>query len=254
MHRAVSAAGHAAAIAGLISVAGVGFLFGAIHALLPGHGKIAVAAYAFAEGRAMGGPFGLALLTALAQAMSALLLIYGPQLVLGHGLDHRGETLLDLERASYAAAGLAGVWLVVSGNLALTRKAERSVRREPAFTGAMPGMARRRPSRVKATGSLWPLLLSAGLTPSAGALIMLALAAFLGAYWAGLAALLGMALGAAATVTLFAGAADGLARTTQHVGTWFGAGLADTVDLFRVLGGFVLLGFASTLYAASYAP
>jgi ABC-type nickel/cobalt efflux system permease component RcnA len=255
LHQALGAAGQAAAIVGLLSIAGAGYLFGAVHALLPGHGKVAIATYAFAEGRAMGGPFLLSLLVTLGQAMVALGLIYGPQLLLGHGLDHRAETLLGLERASYAGAGLAGIWLVVSGNLALTRKTERGVKREPSFVpgrgkARLPGAAL---PRVKGTGSLWPLVISAGLTPSAGALIMLTLAAFLGVYWAGLAALIGMALGAASVVAVFAGAADGVARAGQHVASWFGAGLGDVVDLFRVLGGFVLLALAGTLYAASYA-
>lgn len=89
---------------GRAALIGASFLYGVLHALGPGHGKALVGAYAVATRATARRAAGLALAAAMAQAVFAILLVYG--------------LLLVLDRGGRKAVGLAeGVFTPLSGAL-----------------------------------------------------------------------------------------------------------------------------------------
>ena len=87
------------------------FLYGVFHAAGPGHGKAVIGSYLLATKAPLRKGIQLSFLSALAQGVVAIALVW----VLAQILDLAGaitETTQVLELASYAAIGLIGVWML----------------------------------------------------------------------------------------------------------------------------------------------
>jgi nickel/cobalt transporter (NicO) family protein len=112
-------AGETGALLGLMVVA---FAYGFFHAAGPGHGKILIGGYGAASRVRLFPLAGIALAASLAQATTAVVLVYGGLMVLQVSRD----ALIDLgegfmTRASMAAIALIGLWLVWRGGRGLLR-------------------------------------------------------------------------------------------------------------------------------------
>jgi ABC-type nickel/cobalt efflux system permease component RcnA len=112
-------ANEAGALAMLI---GLAFGYGVAHAAGPGHGKVAIGAYGAATEVRLAPLAGIALAAGLAQATTAVLLVHGGIALFDWTraeMTELGEGALA--RASTAAIGLIGLWLVVRGARRLLR-------------------------------------------------------------------------------------------------------------------------------------
>ena len=248
--------GEPGALAGLM---GLCFVYGFFHAAGPGHGKLLLGGYGMAARVGALRLSGLALASSLAQAASAVAMVYAG--VWLFNLTRQRMTGLAeglMAPASYAAIALVGGWLSLRG-------ARRWWRRRQAHThahthdpdacatcghrhGPTPGEA----ARVTSWRDAGMLIGAVAIRPCTGALFLLILTWRMGIEAAGILGAFVMGLGAAsvtvavalASVTLREGALARLAASE-------GQGLARALTVLEIGAGLVIAALALHLMRAT---
>lgn len=263
---------------------GLSFAYGVFHALGPGHGKAVLASYVLANRETVRNGAVLAMLSALLQALVAVLLIGGLGWLLGwHGAAvTRAATQMEI--VAYAMVAGLGAWM-------LWRQVGqwRAARRQPvglfgtatlrSDTAGRDGRGDYRrlryagvrgeagcdcghghlPAPALVAGRLdwhkaWVALLSMGLRPCSGALIVLAFAMAQDFFLAGVVAALAMGVGTGLTVSLLAAGALSVERLTLRLPLqtrhtqWLRRLIAVCAALMVLLLGLVLLAGALAAY------
>ena len=181
---------------GVLPLALLGFAYGVFHAAGPGHGKAVIAGYIVAGERSVVRGCGLSFAAALLQALVAIAIVGIGSLVLGATAAAMSRTGTLVETASFALVALIG--------LSVTwRKAGRLA--AAGGTGCGPDCAHVTPGeRADTWRERAGVVLAAGARPCAGAVLLLVFALSQGVLWAGMLAVLAMALGTALTTTALA--------------------------------------------------
>ena len=108
--------------AAAVSLAGLSFIYGVVHALGPGHGKTVISSYVVANEETVRRGVMISFIAAAIQAMTAVAVIS----VFAIALNASGLTIkawsLQLESASYALIALVGLWLLVGQLRGLWRR------------------------------------------------------------------------------------------------------------------------------------
>jgi len=236
-------AGQPGAVLGLL---GVSFGYGVLHAVGPGHGKALIGAYGLARRVPVLRLSMLALLSSLAQAAVAVVLVYGAVAVLGltrqaaTGLAEGAVPIIG----NLMIAGL-GLWLLARGIAGLRRRAGTHDHDHHHDHGADCGCGHAHGPSVEQVEQLtgWrdAALLVAGiaLRPCSGALFLLILTWQLGIGAAGVAGAFAMGLGVA-LVSVAVAVLAGWARegALQRLS---GGALARALPLAEALFGAVIL-------------
>ncbi len=276
----------------LATLWGVAFAYGFLHSVGPGHGKFLLGAYGAGTQVPLGRMMGIGLAASLAQAATAIALVYG------------GVALFALSRAqieavsdawmaplSLIAIAALGLWLVWRGARALLRMqgapalalAGAGAAGPPGGHGEVPAQEhghhhhdhhhhhhhaddapcadcgrRHLPDagQVARIGSLREAALVIGaiaLRPCTGALFLLILTWRMGLEWQGITAALAMGLGTA-SVTVAVGALSVMARDGALV--WSGriGRMAGLVPLAELLAGALVATVALMLLASGGTP
>ena len=252
--RQVAAYKSGGAVAPVLAILLLSFLYGLFHAAGPGHGKFVVAAYFLAhrarprDGVLMSG------LIALAQALVAIGLVGIFALALDAGTLELIGNVTWVELASYALIVLLGLWMFWGGIVGRgcthghgpgrNRDREHGDRGHSHSGTAGPGL-----------GAMVPAAVAAGLRPCTGAVIVLLFTLANGIFVIGVLGSLVMALGVAITVS-----AIGLAAIYARRGAARAAGSRPVLARFGNLahrtaglaggGVIVLVGVALALAAA----
>lgn len=235
----------------LPALLGLGFAYGVIHAAGPGHGKAVISAYIMSEERsaAVRG-FVLSLSAALVQALVAITLVMVMTMLLKATARDMNAASRWIELVSFAAITALGLAL-------LWRKAgllDGALRGEVA--ACAPGCSHETmlpPAAPRSLAQTTAVVLTAGIRPCAGAIIVLVFAASQGLIWAGIATTFAMALGTALTTGLIALLAVMAKRLALHMAGGRGQSAAVVVRageclaaaFVAVLGALLLFGLWS---------
>lgn len=219
----------------LLTLMAVCFGYGFFHAVGPGHGKLLIGGYGVAKRVAVTRLSVLAVLSSLAQALTAILLVYGGVWLFGLGREAMVGAAEDwFAPLSYAAIGAIGVWLAVRGGRKLwaTWTAQHHDHQHHTHDdgtchtcGHAHGPTPDQAQDVRSLRDALMLIGAIAIRPCTGALFLLILAIRMDIDLAGILGTLAMGLGTAsvtmaaaiASVTLREGAMARLAGGPQAV-------------------------------------
>lgn len=228
-------------MAALLTLWGLCFTYGFVHAAGPGHGKLVIGGYGVAARVTARRLAGLAVASSLVQAVFAILVVYAAILVLGWGraqlTDVADKTMAPL---SYALILLLGVVLAVRGGRKLWRYLHGASHAGAhhhhhahnhddadglcSECGHRHGPTVEEAAHVTSFRDAVAVILSIAIRPCTGAIFLLILTHALGLDYAGIIGALIMGLGTATFTGLVALAAVGvrestLAQAASHAGT-----------------------------------
>lgn len=257
--------------------------YGVFHALGPGHGKAVVATYLLTHRAALTRGLVMTASAALLQGVVAIVMV--TVLVLGFGWLTRDAMAgtVWVEKASFIAVTALGLWLVYRAGRGLQRLGTGAAS-PPAAGTLQPGALRLTAAQPVSAGVMTPVhhagsapchccgrahhidpmtsgrhwremvaaIVSIGLRPCSGAVMVLGVAAMLGFWWAGVLAVLAMSVGTALSTSLLAAftvlARVRMAHLFQRAGTRRPLGIGYALAL---MGGVLitLLGIALLMNA-----
>jgi nickel/cobalt exporter len=190
--------------------------YGFFHALGPGHGKVLIGGAALASGATLKRLRILTVLSSLAQAVTAILLVGGLYFILQIGsADLADITETWLAPASYAAIAAIGAVLIFRGACGW-HKISQAKHVTHGCCGRAHGPSVNDVATLTSTRDSVALIASIAIRPCTGALFVLVIAARFDAFVAGCLAVITVGLGTAAFNLTFA---------TSGVAAWWLAGL-----------------------------
>jgi nickel/cobalt transporter (NicO) family protein len=247
-----------------LTLAAVAFAYGIFHAAGPGHGKAVIASYMLANERALRRGVILSIFAALLQAFVAIAIVGVAALVLGATAQKMTAATHAVEIASYLCIAALGAWLVwrkAGGLVAALRApplpvASRFSCDDGTETGPhgpdCPHCVAPDP-RLLGEGFSWrqgvATVVTAGLRPCSGALLVLVFAAAQRAFLIGVWAVFAMAAGTALTTAALAASAVLLkGAATKMLGA--GRRRAEIAGrLIEVAAALVVFGLGASLLA-----
>lgn len=228
--------------------------YGFVHAAGPGHGKLVIGGYGVAERVQAGRLAGLALASSLAQAATAVALVYAALFALGWG---RAQMASAADRVmaplSYALIAGVGAWLVLRGlrKVARQRRAKSAAPQEVCDScGHAHGPTPAQAAKVHSLRDALAIIAAIAIRPCTGAIFLLILTHALGLDWAGILGAFIMGLGTAAFTALVALAAVGL-RESALAQVASGPAATRLMAAVEVLAGGVVILLAMQLLMRS---
>lgn len=234
-----------------ITLMGVCASYGFFHAAGPGHGKLLIGGYGAAARVTALRLSALAVISSLAQALTAIMLVGAGALVLGWSRARMTDTAEQvLAPASYGAIAMVGLWLAWRG-----LRRVRSVRAAApvAEDGTCHSCGHAHGPSVDQVAGLtsWRdavvIVVSVAMRPCTGAVFLLILCFGLGIPLAGIIGAMVMGLGTASVTVLVAILAVGTRRSA--LAGWSGSGAVRAIALIEIVAGAVIAVIATTLLA-----
>ena len=196
------------------TLVGVSFLYGVFHAAGPGHGKAVISSYIVATGETMRRGLVLAALSSLLQAFTAIALVGFLAAVLGATARTMGQVVNWIEIVAYALIVVIGLRLLWSKGRAFAARFASWRSGRPVAGMACDDNCTHLPAaeqvaRIRSWREALAVIVSVGLRPCTGAILVLVFALSQGIVHAGIAATFAMAAGTALTVAAIAALASG---------------------------------------------
>jgi ABC-type nickel/cobalt efflux system permease component RcnA len=247
LHQALATALRAVQVEGSIAAPALvwlGFLYGVFHAAGPGHGKVVITTYLATQKETLGRGIALATTASLLQGLTAIVAVFTTVLVLEQTTRQSQRLAGHIELVSFALVAFLGAFLTF-------RHARRLFRAKTATACTSCGHHHHAPAPDKTgPGAFTAAVLSIGLRPCTGAILVLVLAIALDLRAAGIAAVLAMSVGTAlstaALATLATLARDQAARLASRLDT-DQTHLTRIADTIALLGGLALLAMGAAL-------
>ena len=240
----------------------LGFLYGVFHAVGPGHGKAIITAYAVTHEARLKRTAGLALASALVQGVTAIVAVACIALAVEGSMRRAALSVDDyLEPASYAAVTLVGFYLAVLGLRRvwhLSARAWQPAKHHGDAHGCCDHAHGPAPEDVQQATSLWRsalVVISVGIRPCSGAILVLVLTYSVGVFLSGVAAVLAMSLGTGLTVAAIALTAQSARWPLARIVDGFGLSAGPIGAGTALLGGAVIVAVGGgLLYGTLTAP
>jgi len=198
----------------------ISLLYGVFHAAGPGHGKAVITTYLGTSRTRLHRGLFLSISSAIVQGLVAVLLVEVVANVLGYSLRRSHGIAGQLENLSFALIALLGAVLVLRSARGLYRRwrhpegnrgslLSNGGKLQPycADCGGPHQLSRDHLDQPLTWHTALPIILSIGMRPCTGAILVLLVAYSLGLRWVGMVAVMAMSLGTAATTSLLATAA-----------------------------------------------
>jgi nickel/cobalt transporter (NicO) family protein len=186
------------------------FTYGVLHAAGPGHGKIVIAAYLTSHKSQFRQGVILSFATAIVQGISAIIIVFSTFWLLDLSMRQVRGIVNNVEVVSFAMIALVGLGITWTHVLRLRNVliASKNLTKKPGHvsTGCchQHGPSAKDLNTELSVRTFLGIVLSIGIRPCSGALLVLLLAISLGISTAGLLAVLAMSLGTATTITVLA--------------------------------------------------
>lgn len=250
--RAVEQAGPAAHWT-LISL---GFLYGLFHAAGPGHGKVVISTYLATHESRLGQGILISLMSSLVQGVAAIAVVGITAFVLERSLRTSQAAGLTLETLSYGLVSMIGLFLIWRSGRHLMRSRQPShAHHDRNGCHHCHGPSANDLARPLTSREIAVMILSVGIRPCSGAILVLILAFATSQVWAGIAAVAAMSMGTGLAVAFLAGLsvyarksalafADVLALSEQR--------LAGLLHVAAFIGGLVITMFGVSLLKTSW--
>ena len=235
---------------------GISLLYGVFHAAGPGHGKAVIATFLGTSRTRLRRGLILSVLSAVVQGIVAVVLVEIVVGLLGYSLRRTQGAAVQLETVSFAMVAVLGMVLALRSARMLYRRWRKPSRatgslfadggKMQAYCADCGGPHRLSAEHIDQPLT-WrnglPIILAIGIRPCTGAILVLLVAHTLGLRWVGMAAVLGMSAGTAATVSLLAIAAVSLRHGVLRVfqaGSTSGHQVSLIFDVLSLLGGIAI--------------
>jgi ABC-type nickel/cobalt efflux system permease component RcnA len=251
-------------------LAGLSFVYGVVHAAGPGHGKAIISSYVIANEETVRRGILISFLAAGLQGLTAVALVGIMLIALNATGFQVNDWVKQLETVSYGLVFLVGFYLLVTVLIRLWRR--RQSREEAAHDHGHHHHHHHHDhdhENCEACGHIvdardvagplsWRKILavvvSVGIRPCSGAVLVLIFALTQGLFWAGVAATFAMAFGTAITVAVLAT----LALGSRELALRLGGGNARWVDavwtISAIGGAFLVMMLGLLMFAASLGP
>lgn len=242
------------------------FLYGVFHAAGPGHGKVILTTYLATHRQRMLRGILLSAAAAAVQGVVAIVLVFSLTFLAGWAARDTQSAVRWAEQFSFALVAAMGGYLLFRAARSLWRSYVRPAHAASAGVhdhahnhdhdhcghAHMPS-----PDQMASAQDMRTMLgivLSIGIRPCSGAVLVLAVSNVFGIPWSGIAAVFAMSLGTAIAVATLALVVLSARHLVTRVIDTEGPGIAIAGQIVAFLGGAVILVLGVTLLIGSFAP
>ena len=276
MSAALTAMKRGSAWSAALTLMGLSFAYGVLHAAGPGHGKAVVSAWLLANERQLRRGVMISFMAALFQAVTAVVLVSALLLTVSAAASTAKSMAIALEAVSYGLIALTGMWLIWQALRPRFAPVAAVVQGHGHDHGHHHDHAHHHhdhnhdhehgpdcgcghahmpsASDLDQPVSLWKavgIAFAVGIRPCTGGILVLLFSSALGLYWAGVAATFVMALGTAITVSIIASLAvksrDMALKYSGHNALW----LDRTTFGLKLMGGLFIACVGGLLFWAT---
>lgn len=241
---------------------GASFLYGLFHAAGPGHGKAVMTGYLVTHKETVRRGVILAVAAAFCQGLVAIIIVYGFVTMAGLLPRETQTAILWSERASFFLVALIGAFLLYRGFVGLKRRIQaapqchdRSHDHSHDHThdcGHVHMPAAEQVARASDFKTLLGIVLSIGIRPCTGAVIVLVFAKATALAWVGVAAVAAMSLGTAVAIASLAAMAVGSRGFVSRLSITPPKYAGHVAELATVLGGGLILVVGLSLLSSAF--
>lgn len=240
-----------------LGLIGLAFVYGVLHAVGPGHGKAVISTYALSSGDRIWRILGISALSSLAQAVTAVALVYGVLFIAEQTTRQIGGAAKGLEVFGNGLVAVVGLYLLARAWRLWKAAAPAShghdhVHDEHCGCGHEHLVQIAEPGETDRKAALG-IILSIGARPCGGAILILVLAYSLDLHLAGIGAAFAMAVGTGLVVAAVALAAWSGRNLGEWTGRKRGWNLKKAAALATGAGGILLVALGGLLMTAPQA-